>query len=338
MSLKTPEQTAMSTATSPIAAQIPTRPLKLLRQYRTLIVVILLLLLPLFVPATARYEVGMWSSWAIMALSVVVVTGASGQVTLGHAGLMAVGAYSAAITTTKLDLPQPLPLIAAVLVSTIVGVLLAFACLKLNGIYLAVVTLAFGWAVPELALYFEDVTGGYQGLFPGGIKIGDFTLTDGLSGVYFGIFGVIIAYVIVTNMLSNWSRLNVLAVKQSEILASSFGVVPARQRVWAFGVSSALAGLGGYVYAYTVGAVTPSSFTFDNSVAFLAAAVIGGLVSPFGALIGAAFVSMVPNLLASRPEVASLVYGALLFIVIVLRSHASRLPWLSGGDKKEDTL
>lgn len=338
MNFKTPESVAVSVATSPIAAQIPTRPLKWLRKYRTSLIVSLLLLLPLFVPHYARYEIGMWASWAIMALSVVVVTGASGQVTLGHAGLMAVGAYSAAITTTKLDLPQPLPLIAAVVVSTVVGVLLAFACLRLNGIYLAVVTLAFGWAIPELALYFEGLTGGYQGLFPGGIEIGGFMVTEGLSGVYFAILGLIVAYLIVTNMLSNWSRLNVLAVKQSEVLASSFGVVPARQRVWAFAVSSFLAGLGGYIYAYTVGAVTPSSFTFDNSVAFLAAAVIGGLVSPFGALIGAAFVSMVPNLLAGNPEVASLVYGALLFIVIVLRSRLSDLSWWNRGNRKGGEL
>lgn len=305
------------------------------RLHRTPIVVVGLLLLPLFIPVGEQYDANLWASTAIMALSVVVVTGASGQVTLGQAGLMAVGSYGAAIASTKLDLPQPLPLLVALAASTLVGTLLAFACLRLNGIYLAVVTLAFGWAVPELALRFEGLTDGYHGLFPSPIVVGDTEVTSGLPGVYFGVIGVIIAFVLASNMLGNWSGLNVLAVKQSEILAGAFGVVPARQRIWAFVVSSFLAGLGGYIYTFSVGAVTPSSFSFDNSIAFLSAAVIGGVVSPIGALIGAAFVSVVPNLLAGNPEVASLAYGVLLFAALALRSVFRQFS-LSGRKKKKE--
>lgn len=297
----------------------------LLLQYRAVLVVIILLLLPIFVPPWGRYEIGLWATTAIMGLSVVAVTGASGQVSLGQAGLMAVGAYGSAISTSKLNLPQPLPLLVALAGATLVGTLLAYACLRLSGLYLAVVTLAFGWAVPELALYFDSATNGYQGLFPGGIEIAGYSITSGLAGVYFALTGLIIAYLIVNNLLNGWSRLNVTAVKQSEILARSFGVIPARQRVWAFAVSSLLAGLSGYIYTYTVGAVTPTSFDFDSSVAFLAAAVIGGMVSPIGALIGAAFVSAVPNLLASNAETASLIYGALLFLVLIVRSRISKV-------------
>lgn len=308
------------------------------RRHRVAIVVVVLLLLPLFISPSEQYDAMRWASTAIMALSVVVVTGASGQVTLGQAGLMAVGSYGAAITAVKLGLPQPLPLLVALVVTTIVGALLAFACLRLNGIYLAVVTLAFGWAVPELALKLDFMTDGYQGLFTEPITIAGIDLSSGLGGMYFAIIGLVVAFVLASNMLSNWSRLNVLAVKQSEVLAGSFGVVPSRQRVWAFLVSAFLAGLGGYVYTFTVGAVTPSSFSFDNSVAFLSAAVIGGIVSPIGALIGAAFVSLVPTLLAGNPEVASLIYGVLLFAAIALRGVLRRLPTLrrrASTDKEE---
>ncbi len=296
-----------------------------LRAHRAAGIVVILVLLPLFVPPTAQYNTDLWASTAIMALSVVIVTGASGQVTLGHAGLMAVGAYGAAIAATQWGMPQPIPLLVAIVLATAIGMLLAVACLRLHGIYLAVVTLAFGWAVPELALKFEGVTGGYQGVFTKPVAIGGFSLSSGLGGVYFGVAGVVVAYLIAHNMLSGWSRLNVLAVKQSEALAGAFGVAPARQRVWAFAVSSVLAGVAGYVYAFTVGAVTPSSFSFDNSVAFLAAAVIGGVTSPIGALLGAAFVSIVPHVLASDAQVSSLVYGALLFGVIALRGALRRL-------------
>lgn len=305
------------------------------QKHSTLLVVLGLLVLPLFIPVNEQYNAMLWASTAIMALSVVVVTGGSGQVTLGHAGLMAVGSYGAAIAVVKLNLPQPLPLIVALIAATVVGALLAFACLRLSGIYLAVVTLAFGWAVAELALRFEDLTGGYHGLFPGPITIGDLQLTSGLTGVYFCVVGVIIAFVLARNTLGKWSGLNVLAVKQSEILAGSFGVAPARQRIWAFVVSSFLAGLGGYIYTFSVGAVTPSSFSFDNSIAFLSAAVIGGVVSPIGALIGAAFVSVVPTLLAANPEVASLAYGVLLFAALALRGVIRRI---SFGSRKEQAV
>lgn len=308
---------------------------QLVHDRRTLLVVVGLLLLPLFIPVSEQYNATLWASTAIMALSVVVVTGASGQVTLGQAGLMAVGSYGAAVATVKLDLPQPLPLFVALGASTLVGSLLAFACLRLNGIYLAVVTLAFGWAVPELAMRFEGLTDGYQGLFPGPIMVGDTELTSGLPGVYFCVIGVIIAFLLASNMLGKWSGLNVLAVKQSEILAAAFGVAPARQRIWAFVVSSFLAGLGGYIYAFSVGAVTPSSFSFDNSIAFLSAAVIGGIVSPIGALIGAAFVSVVPTLLAGNPEVASLAYGVLLFAALALRGVLHRFSFGGRKDREE---
>jgi branched-chain amino acid transport system permease protein len=314
----------------------PRKLVHFVRRHRTPLVVAVLLVLPLFVPASERYDVGLWASTAIMALSVVVVTGASGQVTLGQAGLMAVGSYGAAIASVKLDLPQPLPLVVALGAATLVGTLLAYACLRLNGIYLAVVTLAFGWAIPELALRFDGLTNGYQGLFVEPIVVAGIEITSGLPGVYFGVIGVVVAYLLVNNVLSNWSRVNVLAVKQSEILAGSFGVIPARQRIWAFVVSSFLAGLGGYIYTFTVGAVTPSSFSFDNSVAFLSAAVIGGVVSPIGALVGAVFVSVVPNLLAGNAEVASLVYGALLFAAIALRGVLRRITWGRGRTDAKD--
>lgn len=308
----------------------------LVRERRTSLIVLGLLLLPLFIPVTQQYNASLWASTAIMALSVVVVTGGSGQVTLGHAGLMAVGSYGAAIAAVRLDLPQPLPLVVAVTAATLVGTLLALACLRLSGIYLAVVTLAFGWAVVELALRFDGVTGGYRGLFPSPIVFGELNVNSGLLGVYFSVVGVIIAFVLASNMLSKWSGLNVLAVKQSDILAASFGVAPARQRLWAFVVSSFLAGLGGYVYTFSVGAVTPTSFNFDHSVAFLAAAVIGGVVSPRGALIGAAFVSMVPTLLAANPEVASLAYGALLFAALALRGVLRRISFGGRTEQVDD--
>ncbi|MGM7668950.1 branched-chain amino acid ABC transporter permease [Microbacterium sp. A93] len=336
MATKATDQVIAKAHESPPPAPTHTRAAigEFVRNYRTLIVVGLLLVLPLFIPVDEQYNANLWAAMAIMALSVVVVTGGSGQVTLGHAGLMAVGAYGAAIASTKLDLPQPLPLFVALGAATLVGTLLAFVCLRLNGIYLAVVTLAFGWAVPELVMRFEGLTDGYRGLFPGPIMIGDTEITSGLPGVYFGVIGVIIAFVLASNMLGNWSGLNVLAVKQSEILAGAFGVVPARQRIWAFVVSSFLAGLGGYIYTFSVGAVTPSSFTFDNSIAFLSAAVIGGVVSPIGALIGAAFVSVVPNLLASSPEVASIAYGVLLFAALGLRSAFRQFSFAGFRKKK----
>ncbi|WP_435743336.1 branched-chain amino acid ABC transporter permease [Nocardioides sp. SYSU DS0663] len=278
----------------------------------------------------------------IAAGGLTVLTGLNGQISLGHGALMAIGAYTAALLLDGRDASTPLPLVvlAAVAVTLLVGVAVGAAAARLHGPYLAGATLALAVAVPGIALYFKESLGGEQGLrvalpeIPTWVLDLSFFVTgQDLSRSRYVAYLAWITLIVTFVLLANLSRGRVgrrwRAVRDDEVAAELAGIHLGRARVSAFVVSAAAAGAAGAMMALTVRLAAPSGFTLTLSLTLLTAVVLGGLGSLGGALLGAALLTFLPQVVTDlgvdaglsdiqAAELAPLVYGLVMVGVILL--------------------
>lgn len=278
---------------------------------------------------------------AIAGGGLTVLTGLNGQLSLGHGAFMAVGAYTAALMLRANDSGWSIPLVllAATVVTSIVGVVVGVAAARLHGPYLAGATLALAVAVPGLALYFSDYLGGEQGLIIPAPKV-----PSVLDDVAFFITGsdlsstklvaytswvlLVIVFVLLANLSSSRIGRRWRAVRDDEVAAEIAGIDLARTRVIAFVVSAACAGAAGAILAMASRIAAPSGFTLVLSLTLLSAVVIGGLGTLSGALIGAALLTYIPPVVTNlgldaglsslqSAELAPLVTGIFTMLVIL---------------------
>ncbi|MBW1596084.1 branched-chain amino acid ABC transporter permease [Streptomyces sp. JJ38] len=268
----------------------------------------------------------------IAAGGLTVLTGLSGQLSLGHGAFMAVGAYTAALLLPAEGpvLPLPAVLALAVLTALAAGAVVGVAAARLHGPYVAGATLALAVAVPATAVYFDGL-GGEQGL---GVAVPEIPvwvrdaayfvtgseLTSTGYVAYLGWVCLIGTYVLLANLARGRVGRLWRAVRDDEVAAELAGIHLGRARVLAFVVSTACAGLAGAVMAMAVRVTAPSGFTLTLSLVLLSAVVLGGLGSLTGALIGSALLTFLPQLVADlgvnaglsdlrAAELAPLVYG-----------------------------
>lgn len=267
---------------------------------------------------------------ALVVVGLAVLFGHAGQVSLGHAAFVGLGAYTCAILTVRYELAWPAAFLAAGLLAAIGGLVLALPSLRMKGHYLAMATLGFGELATLMFVEAEPVTGGVDGFagipFP---SIGAFEFREpaALYWLVWGVVGVVLLFV------ANAMRLRpgrmMRALHGSELGAIASGVDTVGVKVRSFVLSAALAGLSGALYASVVGFVSPSLFTVASSVTFLAMAVIGGTGSLAGPLLAAALLTLLQYLDAflpgiSRPTAQLVqsfqadVYGLAIMIVVVL--------------------
>ena len=267
-------------------------------------------------------------------LSVTLLTGASGQISLGQGAIMAVGGYTAALFVLKLGLSMWLAFILAIVVAAIAGLFLGLAAARLTGPYLAGTTLVIALAIPTLANRFEPTLGGDVGLsvdvgnppawltkLLGDIGIEQWQLFVAIPFSALALFGVI-------NLSRSRTGRVWRAIRDNEVAASLHGLNVQQNKVIAFVCASGLAGLAGALYGFR-GIVGPSVYPIDLSLALLTGAVIGGLRSIAGALVGTVFIVFLPDLIGKVTGVfkvseqvsnylPALVSGVLLLLTIVI--------------------
>jgi branched-chain amino acid transport system ATP-binding protein len=253
---------------------------------------------------------------AITGIGLNILLGLAGQVSFGHVGFYAIGAYVVAILTVTLKLNIWIVLPLAVLLSAAVGALLALPALRVKGPYLAMVTIAFGFVVENGAAEWRGVTGGQNGIM--GVP------TIQVAGTTFGERGVALLAIALCALLvlgfwrlarSPWGAA-MRAVKDSEVAAESVGLNPVAIKTLAFTLSAACAGLAGALFAPLSGFVTPSTFGFLQSILFVLVVVVGGAGTVAGPLVGAAIVVLLPEALAGLAEYRLLFFGALMLVVL----------------------
>jgi branched-chain amino acid transport system permease protein len=256
-------------------------------------------------------------------LGVDLIFGYSGQLSIGQSGFMLMGGYGVVLLQSKLGVPFLAALAIATLAGAVGGFVFGLPAARLRGVYLAVLTLAFALAVPEVVSFFSSVTGGDTGI---GAKVPSWLDGDQRNLlVYF--FAVVLAGLGATAVLwlarSQPGRVW-RAVRDSDVAAAATGINVTTARVSAFATGSALCALSGGVLATSTGYLSPGSFSLWTSIYLIVAVVVGGRTSTFGALLGAAFVVIVPYESSSIPALTNLLLGILLIVVLLLRPDGIR--------------
>jgi len=234
--------------------------------------------------------------YAILLFGLDIVVGYTGQVSLGHAGLFGIGAYTAGVLFMKFGAPLLLTLVAGVAVTAAFGALLALPALRVTGPYLAMVTLAFGTIIQILINEMTDLTNGAMGITLQRPKLLGATLDE--RGYYWVICVLLVAsLVVVHRILRSHLGRAFEALRGSPVASDCMGVSVYRYKVYAFVISAGLAGLAGSLYAYSEKYISPNTWNFELTVLLLLAIIMGGRKTRSGALLGAAIIVILPKLL-----------------------------------------
>lgn len=254
--------------------------------------------------------------YGVIAVGLNVLVGLTGLVSLGQAGLFALGSYTGAILATRAGFDMISASIAAAVVAGLFGVLLAYPTVRVRGVYLAVVTIAFGIIVENVAIEWQSLTGGTTGItsIPSPNVFG-----WRLSGYAF--YGVLAATLFLATLATHnlkTSRFGraMLAVSQSETAARALGIDATAMRTLAFVVSAVTAGLAGTFYAFLNAYISSDIFTFSDSVRFLLMVILGGAATTFGPVLGAYLLTYLPEYLQQFALWQKFAYGALLLLVM----------------------
>jgi branched-chain amino acid transport system permease protein len=249
----------------------------------------------------------------ILALGLNVIVGLTGQLSLGHAAFMSIGAFTSAMITIKSGMPFSMNLLATGVVTAVVAAIIGFPILRLTGDYLAICTLGFAEIVKVFFLNFEP-TNKALGLTVPGAK----TMIP--MPIY--VLGTAVLAIILVTFVQN-SRFGraLKAIREDEIAAEAMGINCTRYKIQAFALGSFMAGVGGGLYAHFLSYINPSDFGFLKSVDMLAMIVLGGLGSVPGAVIGSSVLASAPEFLRFMSQYRMLVYGALLVFLMVFRPN-----------------
>lgn len=250
---------------------------------------------------------------AIVAIGLNLLSGYTNQLSFGHAGFLAVGAYTAAIVTTRWPgVPVVLTLVAAAAVTGLVGLALGIPCLRLEGLYLAMATLAFGFVVVEAIMNLDGLTRGNDGLRVPAATLGPWALASDTARYYL---------VVAVGVAMVWGALNLvrtrtgralLAIRESEIAAQASGVHLAWYKTLAFVISAVYTGVAGGLFAFVVGFLSPDAFDVFLSVDYVAMIIVGGLGSVPGSIVGAALLTVLNDSLAGFQNYRPLIFGTIL--------------------------
>jgi len=275
------------------------------------------IVLPLFASSYQIYLAELILINIIGAIGLNLLTGNCGQISLCHASLMAIGAYTTALLTTRLSITYALALPAGVVVTTLLGASLGYPARRLSGLYLALVTLGFLEVVSIAIEEFPDLTGGVRGLKLAKPELVGWSLND--RALYLFVLGVT-ALAICAGWNIQRSRYGRAfnAVRQSVIVAQALAIPPGRTKLLAFSVAAAFAGLAGGLFTAVVGFIDPTEFDISASLREITFIVVGGLGSVAGSVVGAVVLTLLPETLRSAKEYADVVYGAILLGALVL--------------------
>ncbi len=282
--------------------------------------------LPFLVKGFVVYNVTLFFVYALVAVSLAVLVGMTGQVSLGHAGFLAAGAYAQTALASE-GVPYVLTVLAAVAVAAALGAVIGVPALRLEGPYLAIATLGFGLAIQQILNNWSYV----------GASTGKVTDRPVILGVDF--YGDPAYYWLVAGLaaLTVWAVFNLershvgrafRAVRDADLAAQMSGIGLAKHKTLAFVISAGIAGLAGALYGPLVGYLTPESFNLLLSIKFLLMVVVGGLGLLPGALVGAGFITGLEIYLSTFRAWSQLVFGLVVILILVIEPSGLYGRWL----------
>ncbi|MBR6186508.1 MAG: branched-chain amino acid ABC transporter permease [Clostridia bacterium] len=280
--------------------------------------------------------------WIVMAVSLNLVIGISGELSLGHAGFMSVGAYTGAVISGVLvnlygvqdtTLRLVIAIAAGGVMAGIVGALIGIPVLRLRGDYLAIVTLAFGEIIRNLVNVLYIGTGDgrvYSSILNKKLPEGVTMLVDGAKGAVkikpistfmAGFILILITLVVVLNLVNSRAGRAIKATRDNRIAAESMGVNVTKYKMMAFVTAAVLAGMAGALYGLNSSTVVPTQFTFNQSINVLVFVVLGGLGNILGSVISATALTVLPEVLRAFADYRMLVYAVVLILVMIFTNN-----------------
>lgn len=248
--------------------------------------------------------------YATVGVGLMILTGFTGQASLGHAAFLAIGAYTTAYLH-RLGVPFPVYFLAAGLLAGVIGAMVGFPALRLQGIYLVIATIAFALIVEEIMARWESVTNGNEGLRVRPIQMFGDTIPRDSPTFYYLCLGLLILVIVGTlNLMRSPTGRAFIATRDSETAAKSMGVNVALYKVKSFALSAAITGLAGCLFAHKLSFISPEMFTLQLSIEFIMVIIIGGVLSLHGAVLGAIFIVMIdPFLTFLKDDIPGIVAG-----------------------------
>lgn len=255
-----------------------------------------------------------------------ILIGYTGQLSLGQAGFLAIGAYTFGHASAQ-GVPPSLGLLAAGVMAGIFGLIVGFPSLRLKGPYLAIATLGFGIAIYQILVNFEVISGGRMGLTVKKLPA-LFGLTQRVTFYYIILLLLLIFTLISYNLVSSYVGRAFIAIRDNDIAAEAMGVNLARYKLLSFAISSFYLGVQGALYALLIGYLEPNLFTFMETVTIFVAVIIGGLASVGGSIMGAAFVILMPQVFINMRELVPVTFGVTILIILIFEPHGIAGRWL----------
>ena len=244
----------------------------------------------------------------ILAVSLNLITGFTGQFSLGHAAFMSIGAYASAIVTAKFNQPFIVGIAFSGIVAALAGIVIGIPTLRLKGDYLAIATLGFGEIIRILGLN-SDYIGGATGL-------NDIPQYTNWTWIF---LMVVLTVVIIRNFIKSYHGRACISIREDEIAAEAMGVNTTYYKVLAFAMGAFFAGIAGALYANYFYFIKPDSFGFMKSIDILVIVVFGGIGSLRGSVVGAIALSLISLFLQNIPELRMVVYSLILFTIMVYK-------------------
>jgi branched-chain amino acid transport system permease protein len=269
-----------------------------------------LLAIPFVVDTYLQSQIVFVFIYAIVGVALMILTGFTGQASLGHAAFLAIGAYTAAFLQ-KNGVPFIVYFPLAAIITGTIGAMVGFPALRLHGIYLVIATIAFAFIVEEVMARWEYVTNGNEGMRVKTAELLGMPLPRDDPGFYYLCLFVLIAVILMTlNLLRSPTGRAFIAIRDSETASRSMGIDLAVYKVKSFAISAAITGVAGVLFAHKMTFISPEMFTLQLSIEFIMVIIIGGAFGLHGAVFGAIFIVMVdPFLTWLKDDVPGIVAG-----------------------------
>jgi branched-chain amino acid transport system permease protein len=267
---------------------------------------VFLLVFPFMADAYMLYVANMIGFAVIGAIGLNLLTGFTGQISLGHAALLGVGAYTSAILVTRLGFSFWLSVPCAGLVAAAAGLVIGIPSLRVKGLYLCIATLAAQFIFEFVFIHWESMTHGITGIHIPSPRIGSLEFGTEKEFYWITLFFVVLAVGYARNLVRSRMGRAFVAIRDRDLSAEIIGINLFRYKLNAFAISSFYAGVAGALWVSFLKVVTPDHFPFILGIQYLAMIIVGGLGSIIGSIFGAVFMTLVPELLNTLSEVVKL--------------------------------
>ncbi len=284
-----------------------------------LVILVLILTLPIFVSNLYYLHIiNLVGIYTLVTIGLNILSGYTGQTSMGQAGFFAVGTYVTSLMMMNFDLPFFVALVIGVVITSIFGLIISIPAMKLTGPYLVLATVGFGEIVRLVLLNWTPVTRGAAGLtgipFP---EIFALQIKTEKQFYYFIIFFVVLGLYIATRIAKSKIGRTFSAIREDDLAAEAMGVNVTRYKIIAFVISAMFAGLAGGLFGTFSGVTSPDSFTFDDSISFLCMSVVGGNKTIIGAVVGAFVLTGLSEALRVFQGTRLIIYGLILIFTVI---------------------